>query len=134
MHGAEGVMKAVVAAEVLTEQNVSRFTSTREWLFKHALVHEVVYDTLSLERRREIHGLVGAILETIHPDRIEEHYESLAHHFSHSGRTEKAVEYLGKSGDKAARYFCLRESRRYYNQAIELLEGSPSITMEAALH
>jgi hypothetical protein len=29
MHGAEGVMKAVVAAEVLTEQNVSRFTGTR---------------------------------------------------------------------------------------------------------
>jgi tetratricopeptide (TPR) repeat protein len=95
------------------------------WLFKHALVHEVVYETLLLERRREIHDLVGAILERIHSDRIEEHYESLAHHFSHGSRTEKAVEYLGKSGDKAARYFCLRESRDYYNQAIELLEGTP---------
>jgi tetratricopeptide (TPR) repeat protein len=95
------------------------------WLFKHALVQEVVYETILLERRREIHDLVGAILETIHSDRIEEHYESLAHHFSHGSRTEKAVEYLGKSGDKAARYFCLRESRGYYNQAIELLEGTP---------
>jgi len=95
------------------------------WMFKHALVQEVVYDTLVLERRREIHDLVGAILETIHADRIEEHYESLAHHFSHGSRTEKAVEYLGKSGDKAARYFCLREARGYYNQAIELLEGTP---------
>src|SRR5882724_7853882 len=36
MHGSEGVMKAVVAAEVLTEQNVSRFTSTREWLLKRS--------------------------------------------------------------------------------------------------
>ncbi len=58
-------------------------------------------------------------------DRIEEHYESLAHHYSHSSRLDKAVEYLEKSGDKAAKYFLLRESRSYYSQAIALLEGSP---------
>ncbi|HEY3495083.1 MAG TPA: protein kinase, partial [Polyangiaceae bacterium] len=33
MPGAEGLMKALVAAEVLVEQNVSRFTGAREWLF-----------------------------------------------------------------------------------------------------
>lgn len=94
------------------------------WIFKHVLVQEVVYDTLLLQQRRDLHGRVGAILEDLHSSRLEEHYEALAHHYSLSDRRDKAVEYLERAGDKAARYFSLREARSQFQRAVRLLDVS----------
>ena len=52
------------------------------YLFKHVLTQVVVYETLLLERRRSLHGLVAQAFEELHADRLEEHYEQLAHHYA----------------------------------------------------
>jgi tetratricopeptide (TPR) repeat protein len=112
------------ALEILVRQDLVqpvRVVPEPMWLFKHVLVQEVVYETLLLQQRRELHGRVGAVLEELHASRLEEHVDALAHHYQLSDRPDKAVEYLEKAGDKAARYFSLREARSYYGQAVELL-------------
>lgn len=94
------------------------------WIFKHVLVQEVVYGTLLLQRRRELHAQVADILETIHADRLDEHIESLARHYALSDRKDKAIEYLERAGDKTARYYSLREARSYYRDAVRLVDDS----------
>ena len=59
MTRAESVMKALGAAEIVMEQNVSRFPGTREWVIKHALVREVAYSSLGERERKELHGLAA---------------------------------------------------------------------------
>jgi tetratricopeptide (TPR) repeat protein len=81
-----------------------------------------VYETMLHQQRRALHGRVGAILEELHGGRLEEHYEALAHHYSQSDELQKALEYLERAGDKAAKYFSLREARSYYSQGIRLLD------------
>lgn len=43
-----------------------------EFLFRHALVQDAVYDTLLRSDRRRIHQLVGEALERAYPDRLDE--------------------------------------------------------------
>ena len=58
-------------------------------MFKHALTQDVAYDSLLVQRRRELHALVGRAIEELYADRLPEHYEMLAHHFSRA-RTGRA--------------------------------------------
>jgi len=53
--------------------------------------------------RREIHGRSAQAIEELYADRLEEHYELLAHHYERSGNAEKAVHYLILSGEKSNR-------------------------------
>ena len=53
-----------------------------EYIFKHALTQEVVYNGLLKKDRREIHERIGLIIEELFHDRLAEFYETLAYHFS----------------------------------------------------
>jgi class 3 adenylate cyclase/tetratricopeptide (TPR) repeat protein len=71
-----------------------------EYIFKHALIQEVSYNSLLLKRRKEIHKKIGRAIEQIYPERLEEFYEMLAYHCYEGEDWEKALEYLAKTGDK----------------------------------
>ena len=94
-----------------------------EYIFKHVLTQVVVYETLLLNRRRELHGLVGNVIEELYADRLEEQYEALAHHYQHAADAEKAVHYLELAGRKAARNHSFPEANRHYEEAVALLDS-----------
>ena len=95
------------------------------YIFKHALTREVVYSSLLLKRRTEIHEKIGESMEELHQDRLEECYEMLSHHYSMSGNTRKAYDYLKLSGNKATRSHSMWEALRFYKKAIERLKELP---------
>jgi class 3 adenylate cyclase/tetratricopeptide (TPR) repeat protein len=89
------------------------------YMFKHALTHEVAYNSLLLQRRRELHRLIGHAIEELYADRLPEHYEILAHHFSKAEDWARAVDYLVRAAEKAGRAFAVREAVALYGQALE---------------
>lgn len=89
------------------------------YMFKHALTHEVAYNSLLVQRRKELHLLIGRAVEELYADRLTEHYEVLAHHFSRAEEWPKAFEYLVKAADKAAKAFATGEAIHLYNQALD---------------
>jgi len=96
-----------------------------EYIFKHALTQEVAYNSLLLKRRKEIHKRIGRAIEEIYPDRLEEYYELLAYHYMRSDNTEKALEYLDRANQKAARVSAMEEAKAYFDKAMELLDSLP---------
>src|SRR5262249_39676431 len=72
-----------------------------DYTFKHALTHDVAYKSLLTERRKLLHGLIGKAIESLYPDRLEDHLTELAHHFDRGGNALKAVDYLGRTGIRA---------------------------------
>ena len=56
-----------------------------EYIFRHALVQEVAYNSLLINRRKEIHGKIGQAIEGLYAERLEEFCEILAYHYSKSG-------------------------------------------------
>ena len=90
-----------------------------EYVFKHALTQDVAYASLLVQRRKELHGLIGLAIEELYVDRLAEHYEVLAHHFSLAEDWERALHYLVKAADKAVAAFGLREALDLYAQSLE---------------
>ena len=97
----------------------------REYSFKHVLTQEAVYDTLLRSRREAYHERAGKALEALYSDRLEEHYERLAFHYTRSPNADKAVEYLDLANQKAARAYAMAEARTYLEQAMQLLDRMP---------
>jgi tetratricopeptide (TPR) repeat protein len=94
-----------------------------EYIFKHALTQEVAYNSLLLNRRNEIHEKIGKSIESLYKDNLEEYYELLAHHYSRSENTQKAVEYLDLANQKAIELSAMEEAKVYFDEAMQLLDG-----------
>jgi tetratricopeptide (TPR) repeat protein len=92
-----------------------------EYIFKHALTQEVVYNGLLIRERKVIHERIGFVIEKLFHDRLPEFYETLALHFKHGQSVIKAVEYLTNSGQKSYSRYALEESHQYYKEAYDLL-------------
>ena len=101
-----------------------------EYMFKHALTQEVVYNGLLKKERQEIHERIALVMEQLFQDRLPEFYETLAFHFSQARSLHKAVDYLIKSGEKSVKRYAVEESHQYYQQAYNLLTEKPSRTEE----
>lgn len=96
-----------------------------EYLFKHALTQEVAYNSVLLEHRKVLHEQTGQAIEQLYRDRLEEHYRELAHHYSRSGSTEKAIEYLHKAGQQAVQNLAHAEAISYFITALDLFKTLP---------
>lgn len=97
-----------------------------EYIFKHALIQEVTYNSLLSKSRNEIHEKIGNAIEEIYIERLEEFYEVLAYHFSRGNEISKAIEYSKMSGEKAIKNYSHWEAYRYYKNAVELINELPT--------
>ncbi len=95
------------------------------YVFKHALIKDVVYAGLFPELRAELHREIAEAIERIYGDRLDEHYEVLAYHWGHTDRIERRVEYLLKAGKKAKRVYSNRDAIDYLREALKLLKENP---------
>jgi tetratricopeptide (TPR) repeat protein len=110
------------AAEFLYEAS---FFPELEYTFKHALTHEVAYESLLQERRRAIHRRIVATLEELYPDRLAEHVDVLAHHAVRGEVWDKALAYGRQAGEKAMARSAYREAVGYVEQALGALSHLP---------
>jgi predicted ATPase len=61
-----------------------------ELSFRHALIHDVAYRSLPRAQRARAHAEVGAWLEELAGDRLDEFAELLAYHFGAAAADETA--------------------------------------------
>ena len=90
------------------------------YMFKHALTHEVAYNSLLMQRRKDLHRMIGLAIEDLYANRLAEQYEVLGHHFLRAEEWAKALDYLLKAAEKAAKAFAIREAINLYEQADEV--------------
>ncbi len=91
-----------------------------EYLFTHTLVQEVVYESILLKKRKELHLRIARAFETVFPERLQEFYGMLALHYSRGESFEKAEEYLIKAGEEAFKAAASNEALSYFQEALKL--------------
>jgi DNA-binding NtrC family response regulator/tetratricopeptide (TPR) repeat protein len=75
------------------------------FMFKHALTHDVAYESVVADRRRNLHRTIGLAIEELYADRLAELYETLAHHFERAEEWERALDYRERAIVRAADAF-----------------------------
>ena len=77
----EGLLRELKALEIIYEQGL---LPEPAYIFKHAVIQDVAYNSLLFQRRKELHRAVGAAIEELYRDRLPEHHAELAYHFMRS--------------------------------------------------
>jgi class 3 adenylate cyclase/predicted ATPase len=100
------------------------------YTFKHALTHDVAYNSVLIEQRKVLHERTAQAIEDVccceNPQQtLEEQCSELAYHYSRSGNVEKAVEYLRLAGEQAMQRSARGEAGTHFAQALELLRTLP---------
>ncbi|HET8579278.1 MAG TPA: adenylate/guanylate cyclase domain-containing protein [Methylomirabilota bacterium] len=113
----EGLLGQLKELEIIYEQGL---LPEPAYIFKHAVIQDVAYNSLLKERRRELHRAVGAAIEELYPDRLADHYQELAHHFVIGEEWAKAFEYLVRSGNRAKDAFANQTALDFYAKALEV--------------
>jgi predicted ATPase len=112
-------LEKLVAADLLRSM-----PGGNHFRFKHALIHEVAYQSLLSSERNTIHGRVALSLERLEPPAEP---ELLALHFAEAGELDQAVAYRKLAGRAAAEASALKEAEANYEVALSLLDDlSPS--------
>jgi tetratricopeptide (TPR) repeat protein len=96
------------------------FSPELAYMFKHALTHDVAYNSLLVQRRKALHRLLAMAIEDLYAERLPESYEMLAYHYERGEVREKALEYLVKAGHKAQQAYANQEALDHYNRALDI--------------
>jgi class 3 adenylate cyclase/tetratricopeptide (TPR) repeat protein len=118
----EGLLRELQALEIIYEQGL---VPEPAYIFKHAVIQDVAYQSLLMQRRKDLHRAVGEAIEELYPDRLEEHYTELAHHFSQGEVWEKAFNYCRQAGEQALARSAYREAVGSFEQALSVLPHLP---------
>jgi len=92
-----------------------------EYIFTHAITHDVAYRSMLLARRKQLHQQIAEAIETLFPGRIDELSATLGYHFERAEATERAVLYLGRAAERAKATFANAEAIGFYESAIRLI-------------
>jgi DNA-binding CsgD family transcriptional regulator len=95
------------------------------WRFAHALVREVLYESLPAGRRIRLHGAVGEALEAVYVADPGPHLAELAHHFvaaAPGGEVARAVRVATAAGRRALELLAWEEAAGLFERALAALE------------
>ena len=78
------------------------------------------------EQRRALHARTAQAIEELYWANLDDHYNALAHHYQEGGNTEKAVKYLGFTGQQEFQRSANVEAVNHLTTALDLLRTLPA--------
>jgi class 3 adenylate cyclase/tetratricopeptide (TPR) repeat protein len=101
--------------------------------FRHALVHDVAYESLLHERRRTLHASILEAIERSDEGRRVEQTERLAHHAFLGEVWDRAVGYCRQAGARTLQRMASWESVSFFERALAALAHRPAGAVERGL-
>jgi len=117
-------LPALSQRELTLLQAESAFDGTREFGFRHHLLHQVTYGTVLKPDKREAHGHAARWLQGRSQGRENELASQIAEHFERSGDTEQAITYWLRAAEDASRREADTAALAHADRALALDDGS----------
>ncbi len=103
---------------------LSKKGSQSEYIFKHPLIQEVIYDSLPRERLVELHRQVALSIEKVFANSISNFTELLSYQYFMAEDWVKAYDYSMRSAKKAKETFLSKDALRFYDRALNSIRVS----------
>jgi len=94
--------------------------------FRHALVHDVAYESLLHDRRRGLHARILEAIEQSYAGRLAEQTERLAHHAFLGEVWDRAAGYCREAGARTLSRMASWESVSFFERALAVLAHRPA--------
>jgi len=118
------LLDTVCKRELVFRQERSTLEGANEYIFKHAILRDVTYETVLLKLRRVYHAQVARWLETNAGERTGEFLSLIAQHYELAGEEAKAVTYLRRAGEALYKISAYRDAIDAFNRALAMLPES----------
>ncbi len=129
-----GHLSSVQSRDLVHENDESTFMRSREYLFKHAILRDVTYDTVLLESRKDYHRRTAGWLLSQSGDRTSEVSGLIAEHYYRGEDWERAAQWLIRSGRSAFSTSSYTESLFAFQRALEIIPDDLPAVERAGLH
>lgn len=130
-----GLGGGTAAQDVVDELQGSELVFADErngfYQFKHAVVRAAVYDSLLKPRQAELHERVADAIVQSRGDGVGEAADTVADHYGHTPRAEKAVHYMALAGEQSLAVYSLEEAELRFRQVLELIDKVPGCADDA---
>jgi predicted ATPase len=113
-------LDSLEARDLIRRESSSWIEGDEQFTFKHVLIREVAYATLSRVTRKERHAAVAEFLEDCTAG-AGATATALALHWREAGHDERALEYLLIAADQAGRGWAKDEAAELYGEALRLI-------------
>ena len=98
--------------------------------FVHSLYRDALYQRLSATRRLALHRRIGETMERFHGRHAGGVAAELATHFEKGHDGERAIHYLVRAAENAARRYANRDAIDHLTRALDLLDRADSIARD----
>ncbi|MBN1888307.1 MAG: tetratricopeptide repeat protein [Thermoflexales bacterium] len=114
-------LDALQARELVFERDRSAFARAQEYIFKHAILRDVTYESVLLRLRRVYHAQAAAWLIEQARERVGEYAGLIGEHYERAGQAAEAVEWYRRAGRQAQDAYAPEAAVEYYQRALALL-------------
>jgi class 3 adenylate cyclase/tetratricopeptide (TPR) repeat protein len=126
-------LPALSQRELALPQSQSAFEGTREYSFRHHLLHQVTYGTVLKPDKRAAHGQAARWLQGQSTGRENELASQIAEHFERAGDTEQALACWLRAAEDASRRQADTAALAHARRALALDDGS-DLQRQVRLH
>lgn len=92
------------------------------YVFRHALIQEIAYQSLLLARRRQYHGLIADALERHYPEIAERQPELIAQNLTAGELFDRAIVYWQRAGECAFARAAYEETIAHAERGLQLVQ------------
>lgn len=118
--------KTGAALDRMQDQDILfREANSSDYVFKHVLLRDTVYQSLVTSRRSQLHLRIADTLELRNANRLQEAAETLAYHYGQTDRADQAFRYSSMAGDKCLGVYSMDEANTHFEAALELYQTHP---------
>jgi predicted ATPase/class 3 adenylate cyclase len=111
--------------DLVRQRLESIFDDDLEYIFKHAILHETVYNGILRRVRRDLHLKTALWIESNYGDRIDAYLSLVGHHFEMAGEKAKAADYYLRAAGRAASLYANDNAKEFYARAAASATAAP---------
>src|SRR5215475_7017078 len=115
-------LRRLVEAEFVYQSSAGPWAT---YIFKHALIRDVAYQSLLKSTRRQYHRRIAQVLTEQFPALVETQPELLAHHYTEAEMASEAIIYWQRAGQRALQQSSNMEALGHLTAGLALLETLP---------
>ena len=115
------VLERLRVKDMVFRREGSAFAGALEFIFKHALLRDVAYESVLIKQRKIFHLVAAEWLVEQSGERVAEFAVPIARHYELADVGEKAARYLEISAEKSGLIGAFGEAKASLTRALELL-------------
>ena len=112
------ILSSVEHREMIYSRDTSAFSYAAEYIFKHAIMRDVIYESVLIRRRKQYHSHVADWLIAKVGERAINVSGLIAGHLEKAGRESEAAEYLKRAANAALSNYAIDEALVFYSRAL----------------